>query len=127
MALGLAVRFGHVGLPGWASKYGGSALWAMLLYWVVSGMFGTRPVGQVALGTAVLAAGVECLKLYHSAGLDGFRLTLAGKLLLGRVFSGWDIAVYWVAIGAAAWLDLRLRRKMEPRLGPRHSRSFQDF
>jgi hypothetical protein len=38
-------------------------------------------------------------------GIDAFRVTLAGKLLLGRFFSAWDIVAYWVAIAVAAALD----------------------
>jgi len=41
--------------------------------------------------------------------LDAFRLTLPDILLLGRIFSGWDILVYWVAIGVGALLDARVR------------------
>jgi hypothetical protein len=42
--------------------------------------------------------------------MDAFRLTLAGKLTLGRVFSGWDIAAYWVAIAAGMALEYGIRR-----------------
>jgi hypothetical protein len=42
--------------------------------------------------------------------MDAFRLTLPGMILLGRFFSVRDIVAYWVAIGAAAWLDGRIRR-----------------
>jgi len=53
---------------------------------------------------------VELSRLYHSPGLDAFRLTLAGKLLLGRVFSGWHFFVYWAAIAVAALADWRFIR-----------------
>ncbi len=35
----------------------------------------------------LLAFAVECFKLVHRPALDAFRITLAGKLLLGRVFT----------------------------------------
>jgi hypothetical protein len=58
-----------------------------------------------AVASGIFAALVELTRLYHSPGLDAFRLTLAGKLLLGRVFSYGHFPVYWGAIGLAAWAD----------------------
>jgi hypothetical protein len=57
-----------------------------------------------------VATAVEVFKLYRSPGMDAFRLTLAGKLMLGRVFSGWDIAAYWVAIADGVALEVGIRR-----------------
>jgi hypothetical protein len=54
-------------------------------------------------------------------GLDEFRLTLAGALLLGRIFSAWDILAYGAGIGlgmlldfAASAMDFQLRRHARP-------------
>jgi len=109
MALGITVRFAHADLPIGVSKYGGSALWAILVYWLVSAIVAGPRIVTPAAATAVLTAGVEAFKLFHAQGLDAFRLTLAGKLFLGRVFSVWDIGVYWLAIAAAAWIDNSIR------------------
>ena len=106
--LGLGVRFAHVGLPWGVSKYGGSALWALAVYWVVSWLV---PGRAGVLASLAVTAGVEVGKLWHTAGLDGFRETIWGKLLLGRVFSWWDIAAYWLAIGLAAGLEGWIRMK----------------
>lgn len=110
MIAGLAIRFGHLGLPALVVKYGGSALWAVMIYWIVSSFLSSWPVGRAAVIAAILATLVEFFKLVHESGIDAFRHTLAGALLLGRVFSVWDIAVYWAAIATGAILDLRLRR-----------------
>ena len=109
IAAGLGVRFAPLGLPSAVIKYGGSTLWALMVYWVVSTLLPLGRLLAVALLTGVLATTVEFVKLYHSPGLDAYRLTLPGVLLLGRVFSVWDIAAYWVAIGA--FIDLRSRRR----------------
>ena len=53
---------------------------------------------------------IESFKLYRAPWLDAFRLTLAGVVLLGRLFSFYDIAVYWLAIAIAMGLDLGLRK-----------------
>lgn len=108
---GLAIRFASLGLPHWAVKYGGSALWALAIYWVVSSLL-PRSIRYEALLAAVLASAVEVFKLYQSPSLDAFRRTLPGVLLLGRFFSVWDIAVYLGAILLGAALDGYLRRRI---------------
>ncbi len=110
MFAGLAIRFAHFGLPAWLVKYGGSALWAIAIYWLVSSVPRARPVGRAAVIAGVIAILVELLKLVHTPALDAFRRTFAGVLLLGRIFSYTDIAVYWLAIAVAAMIDRRLRR-----------------
>ncbi len=108
VALGLAVRFAHVGLPWGVSKYGGSALWALAVYWVVSWAV---PGRAGVLASLAVTAAVEVGKLWHTVGLDGFRETIWGKLLLGKVFSGWDVVAYWVAIGLVAGAEAKIRMK----------------
>jgi hypothetical protein len=59
----------------------------------------------VALISAVIAVCVELFRLAHAPWLDEFRLTLTGALLLGRIFSTWDILAYGIGIVLAAGLD----------------------
>ena len=106
---GLAVRFAPLGLPPAIVKYGGSALWALMIYWIVSTLLPAWRIRSVALLAAAIATAVEFGKLYHSAWLDEFRHTLAGVLLLGRFFSVWDLVAYWLAISIGALVDRRLR------------------
>ena len=107
---GLAIRFAHLGLPAFVVKYGGSALWAVMIYWVWSTAFPSwRPLRSVLI-SGMLATAVEFLKLYNPPLLNAFRSTLAGIILLGRIFNWRDIAVYWIAIFAAAGLDIYLCR-----------------
>ncbi len=107
---GLAVRFAHIGLPSGVAKYGGSMLWALMFYWIISALWPSGRIVHAALFTATLTAAIECFKLVHSPALDAFRLTLPGILLLGRVFSLWDIAAYWLAIAIGASLDVLMRK-----------------
>jgi hypothetical protein len=109
LLLGLAIRFAPLGLPVVVRKYGGSMLWAAMIYWIVSTILARRGPGVAAAATAAIAVGVELFKLVEAPGLDAFRRTTAGVLLLGRVFSVWDFVAYGVAIGLAAGLDLRKR------------------
>jgi len=95
---GLTVRFVPLGLPPPIVKYGGSTLWALMIYWVVSTMLPSWRIHMAALLAATLATAIEFVKLYHSAPLDTFRHTPAGVVLLGQYFSVWDLIAYWLAI-----------------------------
>ena len=107
---GLAIRFVHLGLPHFIVKYGGSALWAVMIYWVCSTAFRKwRPLWSAFI-SGILGTAVEFLKLHNPPWLDAFRGTLAGIILLGRIFNPRDVVVYWIAISLAAGLDAALRR-----------------
>jgi len=106
---GLLVRMAPLGLPPFVVKYGGSMMWALMIYWIVSALLARSRLLSVALIAAAIAAAVEFLKLYHAPWLDAFRLTLPGILVLGRHFSLWDILAYWIAIALGACADRILR------------------
>ena len=108
IAVGLVWRLVPLGMPGWVVKYGGSALWAAMVYWLVAGAVPGWRASRVGVTAASIASGVEGFKLVHAPGLDAFRLTLAGRLLLGRVFSGWDLMVYGVTIALMSRRSARL-------------------
>jgi len=67
------------------------------------------PLVLIASMSGTVATAVEIFKLYRSPGMDAFRLTPLGMLMLGRVFSGWDIVAYWIAIAAGVGLDAVIR------------------
>ena len=77
IACGLALRrygFG-VGLPSLVVKYGGSVLWATIVFLLV-GMAGPRLARwSTAALAAAIAVGVELFRLVHAPWLDAFRLT----------------------------------------------------
>jgi hypothetical protein len=107
IVLGLALRhFGPgVGIPASIVKYGGSILWGAMVFFLVAialPRFSRWPVAGIS---AVIAVGVELLRLFHTPWLDEFRLTLAGALLLGRIFSVWNILAYGGGILLALGLD----------------------
>ncbi len=105
VAAGLLWRNAPLHLPFVLWKYGGSALWAIAVYWLLATLFPQlRPV-TLAILAGLIALAVEFSRLIPYAPLDAFRLTLPGKLLLGRIFSVRNIAAYWVAIAVSAVLD----------------------
>ncbi|MBC7152064.1 MAG: DUF2809 domain-containing protein [Rhizobium sp.] len=94
----------EAGLPYGFVKYGGSLLWGVMVYLLVAAILPGRPRLQLVLSVTIAVA-VELLRLYHTPWLDDFRLTLTGALLLGRVFSGWNIVAYLTGIAVAAAID----------------------
>jgi hypothetical protein len=111
--IGLAWRMVPLGLSPFWFKYGGSALWAMALYWLIAACLPNLSTVSLGCFAATVAAVVEFSRLWHVAAVDTFRLTLAGRLLLGRFFSLKNIVAYWLAIALAAVLDRWLVRRGE--------------
>lgn len=109
IVLGLALRkFGYsVGLPFIIVKYGGSLLWGSMVYLLIAAILAHRPVRVVVTTSIAVAVAVEFIRLIHFPALDAFRATTAGALLLGRVFSLWNIACYITGICAAALIASR--------------------
>jgi len=104
---GLALRhFGlGLGIPAPIVKYGGSILWGAMVFFLIAIATPRSSTSHIAAASAVIAVAVELLRLVHTPWLDAFRLTLAGALLLGRIFSIWDMLAYGVGILLALLLD----------------------
>lgn len=121
---GLALRgFGlSLGLPSPIVKYGGSVLWGMMVFFLVGMAASNLSRLNIALIAAVIAVGVELFRLVHTPWLDAFRLTLPGALLLGRIFSLWNMVAYGAGIGLGLLLD-RVVKPVRRAQTPPHSAS----
>lgn len=115
IAAGVTLRLTgyEAGLPYGLVKYGGSLLWGVMVYLLVSAAFPGGRRTHLALSVAIAVA-AELLRLYHTPWLDEFRLTLAGALLLGRIFSIWNIVAYIAGIVLAAGLERVVERSGAP-------------
>lgn len=104
---GLCLRgFGFpLGVPAFVVKYGGSALWATMVFLLVGLLLPGMRRTQIAGIATAIAIAIELSRLVHAPWLDAFRLTTAGALLLGRIFSLWNILAYAVGILFGARLD----------------------
>ena len=104
---GLALRkFGlGLGLPSVFVKYGGSMLWGTMVFFLVAIAAPGQSRWRMALISASLAICVELFRLVHTPWLDDFRLTTCGALLLGRVYSPWNMLAYGVGIMLGMTLD----------------------
>ena len=120
IAVGLALRLVSFGLPVFVVKYGGSVLWAAMVYLLLAALQPRREPWVLGLEAAIIAALVESSRLYHSPGLDAFRLSLAGKLLLGASFlrgifwtTGWRLHVWRSSTGRRCGAAPALHEKRE--------------
>lgn len=109
---GLALRMIPVGLPPAVVKHGGSILWGLMIYWIVAALRPRWTTVRCAFVAVLIAGTVETSQLYHAPALDAFRRTGIGALLLGRVFSGWDLIAYGASIALGAGLDAAIRRRL---------------
>lgn len=105
IVVGRAVRFVPLGLPAGVVKYAGSTLWGAMVYGLLACLRPVAALRRLVLVALVIAVAVEFFRLVHTPWIDAFRLTLAGQLLLGRVFSLWNLLEYAVGIAVAAGLD----------------------
>jgi len=80
-------------------------LWGTMVFFLVALAAPGRPRPSTAAISAAIAIGVELFRLVHAPWLDAFRLTLPGALLLGRIFSVWDVLGYGAGIVLGMWLD----------------------
>ena len=103
--IGLAVRLLPLGLPWFLYKYLGSILWAVALYWFLATLLPKLRPPALATLAIIIATLLELSRLVPIAPIDAFRLTLAGKILLGRYFSLKNIAAYILAITLTATFD----------------------
>lgn len=105
VGLGLFLRSGLLmPLPGGVIKYGGDALWALVVFLglgLVRPRDSTLRLGLLALGCAWA---VEFSQLYHAPWIDAVRATRLGRLVLGSTFNAPDLPAYalGIALGVVA-------------------------
>jgi hypothetical protein len=104
MLLGLASRRYPVLFPAALGKYPGDALWALMVFVAWGLVFPKKPTWRIFVYTLVTACCVETCKLYRTPGLDDFRNSTIGHLLLGSAFSWQNLIAYTMGavIGALA-------------------------
>ncbi|MCJ2075536.1 DUF2809 domain-containing protein [Methylobacterium sp. E-016] len=102
VSVGLIWRLVPLGLNGFALKYGGSVLWAAMIYCLCAALLASQSITATVCLSGFMTLSTELLRLYHEPSLDAFRLTLPGALLLGRIFSLWNLVAYVAGIGFVA-------------------------
>ena len=92
-----------LGLPIFVIRHGGNVAWGAMLFCILAAVLvGVSGRPCIAGASSLVAIGSELFRLFHAPALDAFRLTLAGALLIGRVFSIWNMIDYEIGIVFAA-------------------------
>ncbi len=80
-------------------------LWAMAVYWFIAMLLPRLRPMSLAIVASAIALITEFSRLVPEPHIDAFRLTLAGRLLLGRYFAWANILAYLIAIAITALAD----------------------
>ena len=112
---GLLWRSGWLPLPSALAKYGGDALWALMVFLGLGFALPRSSTTHVALIAVGFAWSVEFLQLYHAPWIDGIRATLLGRLVLGSTFNSPDLLAYVIGIGLGAFAEWILAVRGRPR------------
>lgn len=112
MTAGLGVHFHGAPVLGYAVRdIIGDALWAMMIYWLVSAVVPRVTWAQRAGVAFAICAAVEVSQLYHAPSIDAMRRSILGHLVLGSGFDARDFVSYAAGIAAAFLLDRRMFRR----------------
>jgi hypothetical protein len=109
---GLVSRSQTLALPAFVAKYGGDALWALMIFLGLGFLLPTRRTTVVAGLAVVVSCTVEFSQLYRAPWIDAARGTWWGRLTLGDTFAWGDIVAYLVGIvfgGVIEWALWRAR------------------
>jgi hypothetical protein len=102
---GLLWRSGLLGLPPFVAKYGGDALWAMLVFCGVRCLAPRLSRAWTIVAALLFAFSVEFAQLYHAPWIDSIRSTRLGTLALGKTFNWPDLPAYAFGVLLAAAIE----------------------
>lgn len=91
---GLWLRSPFCPFPVFLVKYGGVALWALLVFLLISFIRPNLPLKKRVFIALCFSWVVEFSQLYHAPWIDEIRATRAGALILGSIFNWPDLAAY---------------------------------
>lgn len=109
VALGLATRRFPAAFPDVVARYGGDALWAVMILWLGALVRPVAATSRLALAAFGICTAVEFSQLAHAPWIDAVRATRGGALVLGQGFLWSDLVSYAVGVASAALIDSRLR------------------
>lgn len=105
VGIGLLWRSGLLPLPSLLTKYGGDALWALMVFLGMGFLSPRSSTGRIGLLALAFAWSIEFLQLYHAPWMDGLRGTVPGRLILGSTFNAPDLVAYAVGVAAGMWAE----------------------
>ena len=99
--------------PFW-HKYGGDALWALLMFLGFHCMLIRAALLRVTLVSLAFCFAVEFFQLYHAPWIDSIRTTRLGALTLGSTFNAPDLIAYAVGVALGGVIEMvRLCQRLQ--------------
>jgi hypothetical protein len=105
VASGLLWRSHLLPLSPFMRKYGGDALWAMLVFVLIRFLRPRSNVMLSAVGAFAFAVAVEVSQLYPAPWIETIRGFRLGSLILGNTFNWPDIPAYAAGILVGSLID----------------------
>ena len=105
IAAGLGLRSQMIPLPAFVIKYGGDALWALMVFCGIGFLFCRASTLRVGLIAICISCAVEFSQLYHAPWIDAVRGTRLGALALGATFNWPDFIAYAVGVGVGMFVE----------------------
>lgn len=101
---------------GWLSKYGGVALWATLVYFLVLWVRPQLAVARAALLCLTISIAVELFQLTPVPRML-YELHAAFALVFGTTFNAWDLPAYAAGALLGAGVHAAFRRRSRHHAG----------
>jgi hypothetical protein len=111
IGLGLLLRSGGTPFPSAVVKYGGVALWAVVVFLGLGFILARTATITIACAAVCISWGVEFLQLYHAPWIDVIRSTRLGLLVLGSTFHSPDLMAYCLGVAFGAIAEAVFSRK----------------
>ena len=108
---GLLVRIKKEWFPDVVNLYLGDALYAFMMYYIVSFVFVKKKMKFRGLYSLIICYIIEFNQLYQADWINTIRQTIPGKLILGSGFLDTDLLAYLLGVVAALCVDYFLTYK----------------
>ncbi|MGC3960610.1 MAG: DUF2809 domain-containing protein [Verrucomicrobiota bacterium] len=115
IAAGLWWRSAANPLSPFLHKYGGDALWALLIFLGIRCALIQAALAQITLLALAFCFAVEFSQLYHAPWIDAIRATRLGALALGATFNAPDLLAYILGIACGTGLEMAAWRGGSPK------------
>ena len=94
VGLGLLWRSNWLPLAPGVAKFGGDALWSLMVFFGFRFLWPSLRIWNAALTALVFSFAIEFSQLYHAPWIDHLRSYRVGGLILGSTFNWPDLGAY---------------------------------
>lgn len=85
-------------IPYFIKDYLGDSLWSLMIFIGFTFIFNRMKTIKITIMALIFSFIIEISQLYHADWIDGIRITVLGRLVLGSTFSWSDLVAYIIGI-----------------------------